>query len=225
MAYTRLLEAKIDWSDDKLESNTDIAYNTRRKNVDVVLNVIGGELVHDLQKHINDDFYKQYQPKSYPRRKDHPIFGTALDSEKNFDTNVKNGVLEFYYTPLGFHTGKLRDTLDFDEDRYSPSEWNRPIKPKPIHGDKLINRLEKGEFYDWAPHHFPERPFWTNFVNEENNGKLISHFNTAVRNTDMTDGAFTYRYSGATYRDLSFGGADIMSDSAEWSADFDDLPF
>lgn len=232
MAYTRLLEAKIDWSNDKLESNTDIACNTIKKNVDVVLSIMGGELVHDLQKHIEKDFYDEYQPKSYPRRKNHTIFGPPLDDTKNFDTVVKNNVLTFDYHPLGFHTGKIRDTLNFDPDMYPESMWDKPIKPKPVHGDDLINRLEKGEGdwrkprgATWTDSKFPKRPFWSNFVSEENNGKLIRHFNKIVGDMDMTDGAYAYKFTKASYRDLSFGGEDFMDSSAEEVTNYDDLPF
>lgn len=228
MARQGIIQAYVDWSDDTLEAEFDKAFDLIKNNIDfTVLGMVGSEMMNDLQKHINDDVYSKYSPKSYPRRKDHPEFGTPLDSEKNFSIHAKNNILEFDYNPDGTHKGKMKDALDFDGDPDSDSA-NEPLKPHPVHGDVLINRIQTGKGYDWKES-MEERPFWSNFVEEEFNGKLIDHFNYAVRHTPMTSGKYDYKYFKASIADLTREGNDgELSTEKTWDIstyDDDDLPF
>ena len=231
MANTKFFECTVDWEGDNFEYDVGMAIGAIENNMTPLLEYMGGEMISDLQKHINDDVYKPYQPKSYPRRKDHTIFGIPLDDIKNFTTKVDNNlnyaILEMQYNPDGFHSGKMRDTLDYDAEAHEDDAKyaNRPIKPHPVHGDALIRRLQTGEGYDWKCSPGP-RPFWDNFVNEENNGKIISRFNTYIENHNMTNGKYDYTYKKATRRDLSFGAYDAVSyENMSEVTDYDDLPF
>lgn len=127
---------------------------------------IGSELTKQLQQHIRTDVYNAYSPKSYPRRSNHPQFGTPLESTDNMDLQIGKLSLAFNYEPSGSHSGKNRDRIDWselsDDLKKSP---DKPIKPNPVHGDDLIRRIETGTGYDWDVE-VPERHFWNNFVEE-----------------------------------------------------------
>ena len=233
MALTRLFDCKIDWENDNLEYDVDMAIGEIENNMTPLLEFIGAEMINDLQEHINNDVYKAYEPKSYPRRKDHTIFGIPLDDKKNFITKVDNSlntaILNFEYNPDGFHSGKKKDALDYDQEldefRSGGATGEKPIKPNPVHGDALIKRIQTGKGYDWKCSPGP-RPFWDNFINEENNGKIIDRFNSYIKNHNMTDGKYDYTYTDAEYRDLTFGAYDAISyeNMSDISGD-DDLPF
>lgn len=227
MKYTRFLTARVDWKDDNFEGKMNTAFENINDNLSDVLDIVGGNLIDDLQKHIQDDVYAKYDPIRYPRRKDHPQFGTALDSIKNFTTKVKGNTLEFDYSPDGAHTGKKKDMLGFQVNPLY--DGDRPLKPNPVHGDVLINRIEKGKGYDWKSD-MPARPFWSKFVEQEFNGELLTHFDRAIRATEMTGdkNEFPYRYYSATPNDLIHDNNDgALSTDATWSSydDDDDLPF
>lgn len=227
MKYTRFLTATVDWKDDTFESKMNTAFSAIKSNIPVVLEMVGSDLMQDLQTRIQEDVYAKYDPIRYPRRKDYPQFGTALDSEKNFTTKVKGDTLEFDYSPDGTHTGKKRDMLGYQENLFY--DGDKPLKPNPVHGDVLINRIEKGKGYDWK-NDMPARPFWSNFVEREFNGELLTHFDRAVRATIMTNDKteFPYRYYSAKPEDLIHDHNDgALSTGRTWGTydDDDDLPF
>ena len=210
MSRISLFEAKIDWSDDKFETEVQTAVSIIRGNIPFVLNMVGSELIKDLQSHIEKDVYDAYDPRAYPRRKDNPKFGTSLVDKKNFYAMAKGEYLEFNYYPDGTHRGTRKDTLGY-ADSESRTDGDIPIKPNPVHGDVLINRIQTGKGYDWNADNPddgpPPRPFWNNFVEEEFNGKLVQHFNHAVRHTKMA-GNYDYRYYSATPGDLLYTESD-----------------
>ena len=113
-----------------------------------------------LKEHIEDDVYRAYTPKAYPRRSENPSFGTALnDVETNTVTVIGNDSVIIDYLPDGFHSGTKKNLLG----KYS-QDSTAPIIPNPAHGDDLVRRIETGEGYDW---HFNEaRPFFTKFTSD-----------------------------------------------------------
>ena len=142
-----------------------------------VSNRIVGEMNEALEYHIEEDVYKKYEPKVYPRRSENPGFGISLnDIERNVILTVKAAEggtqITFNYRPSGSHSGTFGDIT---ADERVLTKWgvtaDAPIKPKPVHGDDLVRRIETGKGYDWKP---PKRgktftqprPFWANFVEE-----------------------------------------------------------
>lgn len=228
MARASLFNAYIDWEHDNLDYDVGIAFGNIQNNIPHVLEMIGGEMIEDLQKHIQKDVYDAYTPTSYPRRKDHPEFGTSLIDIKNFDTRVNDDTLEFDYHPTGFHSGKMKDVLNYDPHyKASRASAENPLKPHPVHGDALIERIETGKGYDWRlkDADFPQRPFWSNFVDEEMNGGIIRHFNRIVPQINMTDGKCDYKFTRGGYSDLTRDGGDATSFDENIIDDYDDLPF
>lgn len=229
MALERLLDVKVDWEGDNLEYDVGMAIGEIENNMTPLLQYVGAEMIEDLQRRIKMDVYRAYTPKSYPRRKDHPEFGTPLWDIKNFTTHINNdlnvAILEFDYSPDGTHKGKKKDALDYDDKyhRDDPDYAEDPLKPNPVHGDALIKRIQTGKGYDWkcSP---GERPFWDNFVEEENNHGFVSRFNTYMKNNKVTK--YDYTYKRASKRDLTFGAYDaIMYEDMGEVTEEDDLPF
>lgn len=145
------------------------------------LQLVGSEMILDLQKHINEDFYDKYDPVAYPRRRDFPAFGTPIIDASNMDISVNGLSLAFTYSPMGFHSGQLKDTLNWNESSGNAAmlSGEYPIKPNPVHGDDLIRRLQTGKGYDWhlkKGKDFPARPFWDKFVDEQINERISQNF-------------------------------------------------
>ncbi len=106
------------------------------------LKAVQSELIPSLQKHIQEDVYKTYEPKSYIRRKEN---GGLIDSDV-MTHSIKGNSLVFEYNPSGYNP------------RYKNMDF--------VNGDELINRIENS-LYDWErTGKIPERHFWDNFVHE-----------------------------------------------------------
>lgn len=238
MKQTRLFECRIDWQGDTFVRDAYDALNEIGNNVPRVLNVMGSEMIHDLQTHINKDVYAAYKPSSYPRRKDNPQYGTPLDDLKNFTTRIHStdvgimeyqSTLEFDYHPDGTHTGKRKDTLDYDA-KLSANRGmsgDDSLKPNPVHNDVLINRLQTGRGYDWVPKDkIPPRPFWSNFVDEEiQSGGIKRRFDRISQGMHYTRFDYTYKTQFGK-SDFIWDGTDgALSTDATWNDDEDDLPF
>lgn len=237
MKQTRLFECRIDWKGDNFVRDAYNALDEIGNNVPRVLNVMGSEMIHDLQTHINQDVYAAYEPISYPRRKYNPQFGTPLDDIKNFTTHIHKddvgimgyqSTLEFEYNPDGTHKGKRKDVLNYDkkltENRGMSGEDT--LKPNPVHGDVLINRLETGRGYDWVPDEtIPPRPFWSKFVDEEMQGGGIKRrFDRISQGMRYTKYDYTYK-TQLGKNDFEWDGTDgALSTDATWDGE-DDLPF
>ena len=224
MTYSRLFNASIDWENYELDLQYGEASQEIVENMRPVLNSIGAEMIHDLQRHINTDVYKAYQPRAYLRRKDHPEYGTPLDDNTNFDTNIDvtgdEATLTFSYFPTGYHKAKFKD-LPND---YRDFTNNEPIKPNPVHGDVLINRIQKGEGYDWKVPDIKPRQFWDNFTREEFSGKIVTYFNKFVKETPLTK--YEYKVKRISGKDLQRYGRDgDLDTTATYVATDDDLPF
>lgn len=232
MRQTRLFECRIDWKGDNFERDANTAIDEIQNNLPRVLNVMGSEMIHDLQTHINKDVYAAYEPISYPRRKYNPQFGTPLDDIKNFTTHIdRNGnitTLDFEYNPDGTHKGEIKDILNFDPDAHPGSPWaGDPLKPHPVHGDVLINRIQTGEGFDWKRKGgFPERPFWSKFVDEEMQGGGIKRrFDRISQGMHYTKYDYTYK-TQLGKSDFEWDGTDgaLSTDATTWDGE-DDLPF
>nr|DAG39663.1 MAG TPA: hypothetical protein [Bacteriophage sp.] len=116
-----------------------------------------------LVRSIETNVYDKYEPKDYPRRRDYPEFGPSLiDMDTNVEISVTDDGFVFQYSPHGEHSGKMRDTIGKNPKKWT--EADAPIKPYPVHGDKLIERIETGQGYDWD--YANARPFWNAFSNE-----------------------------------------------------------
>lgn len=145
-------------------------------------------LKDDLALHIEHDVYDAYTPKEYPRRRDNPDFGIPLiDMDANVTYYNKGAGFTFSYMPDGSHSGTTAD-LPIESDNYD-AYHAEPIKPNPVHGDKLIERIETGRGYDWkfkgkGP---GKREFWQKFVNEEMDGRMAQHFANAMRAQGVED--------------------------------------
>lgn len=145
--------------------------------IDVALIMVGSEMIHNLQEHIQEDVYEAYSPKRYPRRSENPRFGRSLidDSLENMRANVKNSRLDFYYTPTGAHSGTMGDVLNASDFDFTPNGAAKPLKPHPVHGNDLIKLIQSGEGYDWDVK-VGARPFWDRFVDEQLNDKILNTF-------------------------------------------------
>ena len=227
MRYARPFNCQTKWDED-IQYEIRTAVDEIEDNIPLVLQRVGSEMINNLQSHIQKDVYDAYTPTSYPRRKDHPQFGTPLDDIKNFSTHIERDygmtTLYFDYNPDGTHKGKIWDTLDYEFDESNPRAGTtrtpgaQPIKPKPVHGDKLINRIQTAKGYDWGKEgQFPQRPFWSNFVQEEiESGGVKNRFDDMVENTRMTqyDYSFKKQYGKTDY---SWDGNDgALSTTDTW---------
>lgn len=138
---------------------------------------LASALMNRLSAHIASDVYGVYpNPKSYPRRVEYPNFGPSLMDSENMEVRTGNLFAELVYNPSGRHSGKMGDALNAEKD--GSAENMKPLKPHPVHGDALIERIQTGVGYDWKlPEDFPGgRPFWNNFVNEMENGGAWNAF-------------------------------------------------
>lgn len=147
------------------------------------LGIVGAEMKEALKRHIESDFYAAYSPKSYPRRKDSPNYGTPLNSDANIHVFVQGSALSFGYFPDGSHTGIVADSLNWKDysERRGIGGGTAPLVPYPVHGDELIQRLQNAR-YNWATS-APPRPFWNNFVNDMMSGGIINTLKAAFFNS------------------------------------------
>lgn len=109
------------------------------------LTAVGSEMTKQLQKHIQDEVYDAYTPKSYMRRIDYGS-GTPIISPKNMDLQFGKMSLTFSYEPNGRNA------------RYPDSDY--------VDGDELINAIENSD-YTWnGTEDIPKRHFWNHFVDD-----------------------------------------------------------
>lgn len=128
---------------------------------------VGSTMRESLKQHIHSDWYVKWgEPKVYKRRTDNPSLGTPLGSDENIITVVdpRTRTLTFGYRPKGEHQ---------DAGWYS------------YDGDAIISMIEEGKssplwmFEPGEDQHQREimpRPFWSNFLNEMQNGKIMEAF-------------------------------------------------
>lgn len=125
------------------------------RHIPKALNVVGSEMIEALKTHLSFDFYEQYEPVKYVRRREKPQYGRSLYSDKytNMNVAIAGSSLQFDYTPNGEHT-------------LNPTWHTRD-------GDKLIEWAQKEG--DGNP---VARPFWNRFIHdlEGENGKIMRAF-------------------------------------------------
>ena len=126
------------------------------------LELVGSEMIANLQKHIKEDWYEAWgKPKVYERRTDNPNLGTPLGSKDNMDYEVKDDSLYFVYIPSGEHQN---------------SQWSTTS------GDDLIRIIQKNHGWKYKPstdsqnRRIMPRPFWDNFVDEQIHSGIINSF-------------------------------------------------
>lgn len=223
MANNGFLTAKVVWKDDELTKEYKTAQKQIINGISEVLNGVGGEMKNMLQEYINTDVYQAYTPKAYLRRKDYPQYGTPLDSDKNFHISTKktkdDATLTFLYNPKGYHRAKYKDLPNDYRDFTS----NKPIKPNPVHGDELIQRIQTGEGYDWNAPDVKPRQFWDHFTRGEFDGGIEMQFNYFALKTNFTD--YEYEYEPVEANDIYRYGQDGVLDTPAKDYDDDDLPF
>lgn len=124
--------------------------------IPTALQQVGSDMIATLQKHINDEWYHRYTPRSYKRRTDNPALGTPLGSESNMAYSVSGASLDFTYIPTGEHQNNSWHTRD---------------------GDDLIDSIQLGKLAG-SP---PPRPFWNSFVNDEEHNGVINSFISGMK--------------------------------------------
>lgn len=115
------------------------------------LNNVGREMIVNLQKHIENEWYYGFFPKTYKRRTDDSSLGTPLGSADYMDYSANGGRLEFTYVPKGDHEN---------------SEWHTRD------GDDLTESIQTGELKGDPP----PRPFWNSFLFEQEQSGIINAF-------------------------------------------------
>ena len=192
------------------------------------LTAVGDGMSANLMQHIQEEVYDAYTPKSYPRRWDprrggNTGFGESI-IEQVKKADVRTLSLSFVYEPHGYHSGRMQDAIDAYEDdkdgirkptARTERSFNRPLKPNPVHGDKLINRIQTGKGYDWKGD-FPARPFWDSFVGEQKNGAIIENFASGFNRA-----GFDLILEGNN-KDLEWNFNEGKVSGNDFSADFDD---
>ena len=156
--------------EDSLDKDMKAELNKLSVDVANIMVQLGQIMGDTLQKHIVQDVYQAYSPKTYPRRSENPRFGTPLsdvwaNSYLTYNTaeGQIGGEVCINYMPTGVHTGT---TADLDPSSpYYDADNPRPLKPNPANGNELIRRLETGAGYDWNAHP-GKRPFWQETVKE-----------------------------------------------------------
>lgn len=146
--------------------------------IPIALNAIGSEMMLNLKRHIQEDFYNMYSPVAYRRRYDE----NGLLDDNNMDAEILGKrTLHFTYNPQGLPMGKLKDSLNWSEDleEYLKSQHKTgetPFFANARNGDDLIVWGQTA--HDIGKKHIPARPFWNNFVEEQKNEKIMQTFAT-----------------------------------------------
>ena len=167
-----------------LETEVDNEIAKINNQIPIALNQVGSEMILDLQKHIQEDFYNEYSPVAYRRRYEKGLLkDDAFDLVKGMSSNRKTGsvshFIEFNYLPKGEPQGTLKDSLNWSEDleEYLKSQYKTgetPFFSNPRNGDDLIVWGQTA--HDIGTKHIPARPFWNNFVEEQKNGAIMNTF-------------------------------------------------
>lgn len=135
----------------------------------LALGEVGEDMKIALQEHIQKDWHDAWgDPLVYERRTDNPSLGTPLGSEKNMSYSVSKTGLHFRYFPSQQHKNR---------------EWSV------TNGDSLIRMLQENLGWKWKPSEDTQgrmimpRPFWDNFVEEEET-RALSVFITEMKKVD-----------------------------------------
>lgn len=130
---------------------------------------LGSEMAISLKKHIQQDWHDVWKPSKYHRRTDNPSLGTPLGDDKNITIYVDRftKTMSFLYLPTGEH----------QEGRFH-NGWYLGGDGARRDTDELITAIQKGELAGNPP----PRPFWNNFVEEQQNGEMLSTFIRELKN-------------------------------------------
>lgn len=169
------------------------------KEIPIVLNAVGSEMIESLNRHLDEDFYNKYNPVAYRRR-----YTEGLKNQKNINAQVDGKTLTFTYTPSGEPVGKLVDSLNWSEDlenwlKSVQQTGETPFFSPTRSGDDLIVWGQRA--HEIGKFHIPARPFWNHFVEEQKESKIIDTF----------IGAFSNKYKPIIDGD----GTDVMFDGQE----------
>lgn len=151
------------------------------KEIPIALNAVGSEMIESLNRHLDEDFYNEYNPVAYRRR-----YTEGLKNQKNIDAQVYGTkTLSFTYTPSGEPVGKLADSWNWSEDlenwlKSVHKTGETPFFSPTRSGDELIVWAQKA--HDIGKHKIPARPFWNHFVEEQKESKIIDTFIGAFSN-------------------------------------------
>ena len=133
------------------------------------LNYVGSEMTANLQEHVRTDWYEPWgAPKVYKRRTDYGG-GTPLGDASNMDIVVRDTELEFVYLPTGEHSQSHWDERDGDtliQVIQTNSGWSFPVSE-----DKQGRMIMP-------------RPFWDNFVDEQE-GQVVDSFIQGMERDDI----------------------------------------
>lgn len=149
MSFDIKITGKIKGLDKDLEKE----YKAIEKQIPSALQYVGEEMKNSLREHLEKDWYDWYQPKVYKRRTDNPSYGRPLSGDRNFAILSDRNELAFIYSPTGEHAIKKWDERD---------------------GNDLIEWLQSN--HEMGESIIPARPFWNNFVEEQENGAILSNF-------------------------------------------------
>lgn len=155
--------AKITGLDTDLRIEND---KIKAKAADALVQV-SGEMVDSLKDHLYNDWYLAYTPKDYLRRTDFVQFGVPIGGDENLDISVDRSSpkLDFYFEPSLMH--KIFSPWSDGSD--GMIEW--------IQHEHRYGEVHRGwKIIKEAKIIIPARPFWNNFVREQQNGGIMSSF-------------------------------------------------
>lgn len=132
------------------------------KKIPYALQEVGERMRGSLIEHIALDWYHAWKPKEYERRTDHPEYGTPIGDPSNMDLYI------------------TQNTLVFD---YQPSRQHALYAPLSDTPDSLIQSIQDGTVAKKAP----SRPFWDNFVREQENETIMSTLKRAMLPYEVID--------------------------------------
>lgn len=119
------------------------------KKIPFALQEVGERMLGSLIEHIARDWYHAWKPSKYERRTDNPQYGTPIGDPSNMDLYI------------------TQNTLVFD---YQPSLQHELYEPFSKYPDELIRTIQA---YGAAAPNAPSRPFWDNFVREQENETIM----------------------------------------------------
>lgn len=132
------------------------------KKIPYALQEVGERMRGSLMEHIARDWYQKWKPSKYERRTDNPEYGTPIGDPSNMDLQITQNTLVFDYQPSRQHA------------------LHEPFSNSP---DELIRTIQSGSV---APN-APPRPFWDNFVREQENETIMFTFKRAMLPYKVTD--------------------------------------
>lgn len=138
--------------------------------IDYAMDAVAADIRDCLVEHIQHDVYDQYTSEVYPRSGN--LMKGALDAE----VTAWGGEAKVVYNPSGVNNRSWAE-LPYETRIKYHKNILASVKPKPVSGDALINRIEEGK-YDYKAKVGP-RPFLYSTVQELLNGRALNTFISA----------------------------------------------